>query len=94
MFTACATPGTSSASSTARRLTASVRAERGGRRQLRDGDQIAAVDCRNKADRGLAELVHAEGDNAGIDNQHDHRDTHDPPDEPRIPMPRACRSSS
>ena len=80
MFTACATPGIASAISVALRLTSSVRVERGRRRQLRDDDQVAAVELRDEADRRLAELVEAEGDDAGIDDEHQHGDAHELPD--------------
>ena len=76
MLTACATPGTFSAMSTARRLTVVGARERGARRQLRDDDEIAAVELRDEADRRLAEFIEAEGDDAGIDHQHQHGDAH------------------
>ncbi len=58
--------------------------ERGGRRELRDGDEIAAVDRRDEANRRLAELVHAEDDDADVDDEHQHRQAHEPADHPRI----------
>ena len=67
MFTACATPGIFSAMSTARRLTASVRASEAPGGSCVDDDQIAAVELRDEADRRLAEFVEAEGEDAGID---------------------------
>ena len=70
-----------------------MRVKRGGRRELRHDDQIAAVELRNKADRGLAELVHAERDNAGIDDQHHHSDAHEFADETSRTRARACRNS-
>ena len=50
--------------------------QRGRRRKLRDDDEIAAVELRDEADRRLAEFVQAEGDDAGIDHQHQHGDAH------------------
>ena len=50
--------------------------ERGRRRQLRDDDEIAAVELRDEADRRLAEFIEPEGDDAGIDHQHQHGDAH------------------
>ena len=50
--------------------------ERGGRRQLRDDDQIAAVELRDEADRRLAEFIEAEADDGGVDHQHQHRHAH------------------
>ena len=47
--------------------------QRRARRQLRHDDEIAAVELRDEADRRLAEFVEAEGDDAGIDQQHDRR---------------------
>ena len=38
--------------------------QRGPARQLRDDDQVAGVELRDEADRRLAELVEAEGDDA------------------------------
>ena len=67
MFTAPTTPGTFSAMSTTRRLHRVGARQRRAGRQLRDDDQIAAVELRDEADRRLAELVEAEGDDAGID---------------------------
>ena len=58
--------------------------ERCSRRQLRHGDQIAAIDRRNKADRGLTEFVHAEGDDAGVDDEHDNGDAHQSADHPGV----------
>ena len=46
--------------------------QRRARRQLDHDDEIAAVDLRDEADRGLAELVEAVRDDADIDEQHDH----------------------
>ncbi len=59
--------------STARRMTASVRAsdEPGG--NCATTMMIAAVDLRNEADRRVAEFVEADGDDAGIDDEHDDR---------------------
>ena len=45
--------------------------ERRAGRQLRHHDEIAAIELRDEADRRLAEFVEAEGDDAGIDHQHD-----------------------
>ena len=47
--------------------------QRGARRQLAHHDEVAAVDLRDEAARRLAEFVEAEGDDAGIDQQHDRR---------------------
>ncbi len=46
------------------------------RRELRNNDEIAAVELRNKADRRFAEFVQAKSDDPGINHQHQHRDTH------------------
>ena len=44
--------------------------ERGAGRKLRRDDEEATIDLRNEADRGLAELVEAERQNPGIDEEH------------------------
>src|ERR1019366_6866859 len=46
--------------------------QRCGGRQLGDDDEIAAVELRDEADRRLAEFIEAEGDDAGVDHQHQH----------------------
>ena len=71
-LTPCSTPGVLSASSIARRWTSSVRASDAPGGKLDHDDEIAAVDLRDEADRRLAELVEAVGDDADIDEQHDH----------------------
>ena len=68
-----------------------ARQRRAGR-QLRHHDEIAAVELRDEADRRLAEFVEAEGDDAGIDQQHDHGEAHHPRGDPAIALRRACRS--
>ncbi len=80
MFTACATPGDLERDLDRPAVDLVGARERGARRQLRDDDQIAAVELRDEADRRLAEFVEAEGEDAGIDDQHQHGDAHQLPD--------------
>ena len=58
--------------------------QRRRRRQLRDDDEIAAVELRDEAHRRPAEFVEAEGNDAGIDHQHQHRDAHHAARQPAI----------
>jgi hypothetical protein len=51
--------------------------ERGAARQLRHDDQIAGIELRDETGGRLAELVEAIGDDAGIDEQHQHGEAHD-----------------
>ena len=58
--------------------------ERSRRRQLGDDDQVAAVELRDEADRRLAELVEAEGDHAGIDDEHERGEAHELARQPAV----------
>ena len=58
-------------------VTASVRVERRAGGSCGDDDEIAAVELRDEAARRLAEFVEAEGDNAGIDDEHDRGEAHE-----------------
>ena len=77
MFTRCAMPGHRERDLDRAPVDLVGAVERGARRQLRHDDQIAAVELRDEADRRLAEFVEAEGEDAGIDDQHQHGDAHD-----------------
>src|SRR5665213_4088794 len=67
--------------------------ERGRRRQLRDDDEIAAIELRDEADRRLAEFIEAEANDAGVDHKHYDYDTHRARRQPAIAT-RQCRKPS
>ena len=60
--------------------------QRSRRRKLRDDDEITAVELRNKADRRFTKFVQAEGDDTGIDQQHQNTDPHEFRGQPAIAM--------
>src|SRR5581483_5574216 len=46
-------------------------------RQLSDDDQVTSVELRDEADRGLAEFIETEGDDTGIDDEHQRGNAHE-----------------
>jgi len=59
---------------------------------LHDGDEIAAVDLRDEANRRLAEFIETEGQHAGVDDEHQHRDAHHPSSQPAIALCKAVEA--
>src|SRR5262249_38969086 len=58
--------------------------EGGAGRQLRDDDQVAAIDGRDKAGRRLAELIEAAGQDTDIDAQLEEGEAYEAPCEPLV----------
>ena len=67
--------------------------QRGAGRKLHDDDQVAAIERRDEAHGSLAELVEAEGDNAGIDHEHERGVAHDARRQPAIALPERVEAS-
>jgi len=67
--------------------------ERSASRQLRYDDEVALIDLRDETNRRFTELVETEQDHAGVHDQHQNREAHDPCRQPAVATPERVKTN-